>query len=292
MRIDTNRAGPRKALATHIAAGNDRSHPVNWSGNCTDPELIFVAGHPDEFDVIKGNDNRCIVWAWVRCRKCPPCLHHRSIMWSCRGSQEIAESKRTWFGTLTLAPEHRVRGEIFAERLARTNGSDWSSLTKEERTALAGEHWANDLTRYIKRLRKKHAFRYLLVVEPHKDGTPHWHILIHETGPPIRKEALKDQWELGFTRWKLVPTDDPRPAFYVCKYLAKSKVARIRASFRYGRAPSALPREALRLADGLTPGEVASTLKPGPKNASRKMILKKNDDENLQSFELRNPPER
>src|SRR3546814_2282418 len=45
--------------------------------------------------------------------------------------------------------------------------------------------------------------RYLLVVEPHDDGFPHFHILMHEQDSPVRKALLEEQWRSGFSHWRL-----------------------------------------------------------------------------------------
>lgn len=88
---------------------------------------------------------------------------------------------------------------------------------------------------YIKRLRKKARFRYLVVVEAHESGLPHVHFLLHEThDAPVRHAALKAQWPHGFIDAKLVEPSDTRAAAYVSKYLSKSVLARVRASERYG----------------------------------------------------------
>src|SRR3546814_836309 len=78
--------------------------------------------------------------------------------------------------------------------------------------------------------------RYLLVVEPHDDGFPHFHILMHEQDSPVRKALLEEQWRSGFSHWRLVKNEDPRSVYYACKYLTKSHQTRVRASRRYGQA--------------------------------------------------------
>jgi hypothetical protein len=81
--------------------------------------------------------------------------------------------------------------------------------------------------------------RYLLVAEAHKTGLPHYHLLIHEYSEsrPIRARHLKEQWRLGFSSVKLVAQDEGnRRGGYVTKYLAKSAIARVRASVGYGHS--------------------------------------------------------
>lgn len=94
-----------------------------------------------------------------------------------------------------------------------------------------------EIDRYLKRVRKSGApFRYLLVSEAHKDGFPHFHLLVHEAALPLTKRLLESNWRLGYSQFRLVNNSDPRSAFYVCKYLAKSAQTRVRASKGYGRA--------------------------------------------------------
>ena len=49
----------------------------------------------------------------VPCRKCPACLKQRANHWRRRATTEIHVSMRTWFATLTLAPD---RAHYFLER--------------------------------------------------------------------------------------------------------------------------------------------------------------------------------
>src|SRR3546814_7109724 len=77
---------------------------------------------------------------------------------------------------------------------------------------------------------------FLLVVKPHDDGCPHFHILMHEQDSPVLKALLEEQWRSGFSHWRLVKNEDPRSVYYACKYLTKSHQTRVRASRRYGQA--------------------------------------------------------
>lgn len=144
---------------------------------------------------------------------------------------------RTWFGTLTLKPGIRARLELLAHSAAAKAGQDWDSLPPDERWAWKVRQCQEALTRYLKRVRKESgaALRFVLVAEGHKDGTPHFHVLIHETlvDRPVRKRTLQGQWsKLGFSSWKLV--EGSEASSYVAKYLAKDFRARVRASLHYG----------------------------------------------------------
>ena len=93
-----------------------------------------------------------------------------------------------------------------------------------------------EVTRYLKRVRKESGarVRYLLVAERHKSGQPHLHIMVHEADQerPVRYATLANQWKLGFVHFKLA--QDTKTAAYVCKYISKALLARVRASLRYG----------------------------------------------------------
>lgn len=132
-----------------------------------------------------------------------------------------------------------------------------------------------EITKYLKRIRKERgAFRYLLVAERHMAnpqsevfGRPHFHVLLHEVegsalvlphewqphkGPCVARckygdkplihkkdgeahdEAfVRTQWPYGYTT--LIRCFDARSALYVCKYVSKDPMARVRASQRYGK---------------------------------------------------------
>lgn len=174
----------------------------------------------------------------VRCRKCPECLRHKRRLWTARGIDEVRTSMRTWFGTLTVSPERRFQAKLMADKreALRGNGS-LSSLTSVERTRAIASVLNPEVTRWLKRVRKQSGanLRYLLVCEPHKDGFPHFHLLLHERGQPVTKRVLESQWTYGHSHWRLVPTGEVAQVGYVCKYITKSAQTRIRASRHYGQ---------------------------------------------------------
>lgn len=158
----------------------------------------------------------------TKCRKCHNCLDDRAKEWRSRAFWELQRSPRTWFATYTIAPDYRV---VFA---CRAKSDDFKPIYNEI---------SKEFTKYIKRLRKAgFKFRYVLVAEAHKDGFPHLHALIHENSvlSPIPKRELAARWPFGYTTFKLA---DKKSAFYICKYLSKAVLARVRASQRYGQPP-------------------------------------------------------
>lgn len=155
-------------------------------------------------------------------------------MWRERAKEEIRQANRTWFATLTVSPENHYRMQCEGLRRLEERSVDIKTLSQEE--VFSAEHKAltRELTLFLKRVRKvsRAKLRYLLVVERHKSGYPHYHLLIHEHGVKVTYRQLAAEWKLGFTQFKLIADD--RAAAYVAKYLSKSNDGRVRASIRYG----------------------------------------------------------
>jgi len=156
---------------------------------------------------------------WLMCKKCPQCREHRRKTWAKRATVETVASPRTWMITLTLGDGARFK------------------ISQDD--SLLGK-W---FTKYMKRVRKeaKAKLRFFMVVEKHKDGTPHVHALIHETEGRVLWRTLHDQWfdNHGFFEGHLV-RDARHAGKYVSKYLSKDlDVRRVRASIRYGKKNNA-----------------------------------------------------
>lgn len=170
----------------------------------------------------------------VRCRKCGKCLAARAAHWRLRSYAETKRASRTWFGTLTLSPGEQFKAISAARVHLAAQRLDFDALSPADQFGERHRQINLLLTKYIKRVRKSEGvpIKYLLVAEAHKSGAPHYHVLIHEQAGPVRHRVLQSQWVHGFSNWKLVR--DERAASYVCKYLAKSALARVRASKKYG----------------------------------------------------------
>lgn len=167
---------------------------------------------------------------------CDCCRRLKAALWTARAQSEVQTGLRNWFGTLTLSPgEHHQIVSRCRLRLAR-GGTDFDALSKEEQFSERMTELGSEVTRWMKRVRKESGapLRYLLVAEAHKSGLPHLHILIHELSPgaPVRYRTLSTQWKLGFVKFNLV--EGMKAARYVCKYISKSAMARVRASLHYG----------------------------------------------------------
>lgn len=165
---------------------------------------------------------------------------------------------------------------------APTGAKTWDQLTPEEHFRLTTIEASKEVTKYLKKVRNYRRdrwraeindlwllhgwpkrvvaqmrrsgffgeeppaskFRYYLTAEAHKSGNPHFHIVFHENDSlELLHDQLSCKWELGFTKFKLVK--DKRGAEYAAKYLAKTKMARVRASIGYGRSED---RTVLRVA--------------------------------------------
>lgn len=214
----------------HIVGSAD----ADYSGNCCSPVLIPKTGVPSVIGWLNGKEEKVHnVDIRVRCRKCPDCLKARAHHWRMRALNEIANSNRTWFGTLTLRPEEQFRAMAKARQTLKRGGTNWEHLTSAEHFTETCREIVPDLQRYLKRIRKHAAgVRFLAVFEPHKSGQPHIHMLVHETKDSVRHRRLA-AWPLGFTKFNLVAQNDTRAAHYVSKYLVKSLYRPI-ASLHYG----------------------------------------------------------
>lgn len=175
----------------------------------------------------------------VPCRKCASCLKRRTYVWRQRCVNEMRTAARTWFGTLTASPDVHFLWECMLAHDLRQRAVNWDRLDQDEQFLERARVGSKEVTKFFKKLRARTEapLRYFLVVEPHKSGRPHWHVLLHEldAAQPVRKAELRDCWAHGFSQWKLVDADDAvKTARYVAKYLTKSMQARVRASIDYG----------------------------------------------------------
>lgn len=197
----------------------------------------------------------------VPCRKCDRCLRKRARLWTLRAITEVQSAPRTWFGTLTLRPRAhqtmvaRARVRIarnksyVGEKVSKTTGEcfpkflpdDFDALSEGQQFLLRHREINVEITKYLKRIRKasETPFRYICVLEKHKTGLPHYHLLVHEmVEGSVKSDDLASKWELGIEYWRVVEEAEKKDtASYVCKYLSKANEARVRASLRYGSPP-------------------------------------------------------
>lgn len=218
----------------HVSPGH-----VQWNiaGRCSEPRGVEVAS--SSMDLIARNK---LTWVElkVRCRKCPNCARFRSAMWRDRARTEIALWPVSYLGTLTLTPDEQYRSLLIAQQSLAEQAVRIDELSEaeifRERCSVIGE-W---FTLYMKRVRKALGtpMRYLLVAEAHRSGLPHLHVLLHECERYSQDawdtfSVLKSQWPHGHCTFNGIERD-MRASYYVCKYLSKSALARVRASRFYG----------------------------------------------------------
>lgn len=198
------------------------------SGDCSDPR--FVSKEARLMDSSSDTLDLAAVGLYVRCRQCPECLAQSRSMWTARSFVEVRRASRTWYATFTFGKDFRNRYPV-SERI---------NPAKRE------------LTLALKRLRKKvgaSKFKYIAVFEEHQDGTPHIHMLIHETDPTTRISwrQINEIWhKIGFHSTTLVDESVNMPIGYLLKYIQKDKKTRIRASKDYGLLPEDEREQALK----------------------------------------------
>lgn len=242
LRIYTNRE-----VVARIKYDNLSRQGARGQFDCLRPVPLHLVGLPGLLDP----DSRITAETVGRCRRCENCMRHRARLWTARAIDEVKSSQRSWFGTLTLHPDHAFRFRLLAERtINRRASKPYSELTETERTCAIAREANAELTRWLKRVRKNSGslLRYLLVCEPHKSGVPHWHILLHEHEGRATKRVLEKAWRIGISHWRLV--EGVKPAAYVCKYLTKTLQMRPRASGQYGTAGVVLYTERLLQSKG------------------------------------------
>lgn len=263
MRVHTSRQSVGRLRYDAMAEGS----PVGmYAGSCTDPREIFAVGRPDEFLVrFCGQREASLAHTmYVRCRKCPDCLAHRARLWTARGIDETKLSARTWFGTLTLAPDRQTWARYSAHANLQRGGWGPEEFGDGELFRKSIEVINPEITRFLKRVRKVNPFRYMLVTEQHKSGLPHFHCLIHEYAGTLTKRVLEDKWRYGHSHFRLIPEGNEQMVGYVAKYLAKSLLTRVRASEDYGQGSKALITERINAATRALANAREAVVRPDP----------------------------
>lgn len=290
----------RRLCAKALASGATRTSvtTLEWdlAGQCQSPVSAELCARPEANDASSGiwdPASRAKYYHWspgrpqtmilrltTKCRKCDRCRSARGALWRARAITEFRNAPRNWMGTLTLCPERRMQVVAGARRdFKLATGLDLDLEPLDVQLGAYHKICNREITLSLKRLRVKNpSFRYLCVLEQHKDGSPHYHVLLHETAvdAPIRKDQhLRAFWAWGFSKWKLC-NNSPAAASYVAKYLAKSSAARVRASIRYGDPPDIILPSLLNMerlgwiADPLKGKQTikCSVQKPDPKEKS------------------------
>lgn len=228
----------RRSSEWRFAQKNTGGDAASLSGDCEAPVTRLMRGAADPLFVRLGleQERHIVVDIEVRCRKCPACNRARRRHWALRAQAEVSKANRTWFGTLTLAPEYQFRCVALARSTLARSGVRYDDLSPDEAFKERVRPLTAELQRYLKRLRKSHAgLRHMVVVERHKSGDPHLHLMLHETLGPIRHKQLTAKWDWGFSKFNLVAEGGSSKAVgYVTKYLTKDLNHRVISSLRYG----------------------------------------------------------
>ena len=194
------------------------------------------------------SDGRAVLKLYGRCRNCPNCLEHRKRLWIARARAEVERTPgRVWFATVTCKPQVREFLGEGARYLALRDRRKPGALTPEEQRRYLARVMYREVQLFLKRLRKGFGkklpgrFRYLCVIEPHKDGHPHAHFLFHETEPYcLQERAFRHHWRRnGFAQAELARGGGGVEA-YLAKlgdYITKDASMFVRASTYYGRGP-------------------------------------------------------
>jgi hypothetical protein len=180
---------------------------------------------------------------WARCRACEACREHVRQLWVARAVAELRLCRgRSWFVTLTVRPVQRDLILYQAIQQAKNRSVNWHELPAEDRSKRLFRTFYAEVQKYLKRVREelrvkgKRRLRFLCTVEPHKDGFPHAHLLIHEESfADANERVLRNKWwRMGQAKVRLVRNSQDA-ALYVSKYVAKD-AGIIRGSKLYGRS--------------------------------------------------------
>lgn len=217
---------------------------INAAGRCMRPKLVTIA-HSNVYGRRFAHEkifNASMFWDIdVACRQCDACRETRKRLWTARAIRETKAAQRTWFGTLTMSPHHRMRCLNTARHRFAKSG-DFETLAEPDQFRRLCAEWNLEITLWLKRIRERSeaTIRYLLVFEKHQSGDPHVHFLMHQIGElrPVTKRQIRREWQCGITHARLLPEGDLKHVFYTCKYIQKQALNRIRASRFYGDPPA------------------------------------------------------
>ena len=183
-----------KGLGRGLEQTGDTSFVWDLAPGCQRPVEVHLDGAPAVLKAgrhVRAKTGRPLgLTLKTKCRKCSDCLRRRRNLWAYRAQEELKLSARTWFATLTFAPDFHALMRYRASARLADRGVNIDVLPSDDvGTEVAAEYRA-EITKYFKRVRKNTGapLRYILVQEQHKSGLPHFHALIHETDPdnPVR----------------------------------------------------------------------------------------------------------
>lgn len=219
--------------------------------------------------VAKGTKHPVWLTRHTRCRECANCQQAHAAYWVTRCAPEVTQSVRSWFGTLTFSEEALYKAKCRAVLRLSRGGTDYDALSERVRFSELLVECNKELTKYLKRVRKQTGarLRFIAVAElGEQTQRLHFHMLLHECevmSGNMKNDVLQPQWadftvwRLAYPRWwskrerRWIDATPTQAAWYVCKYITKSPMARVRASVRYGKQSQAAPaRVGLALPEG------------------------------------------
>lgn len=163
----------------------------------------------------------------------------------------MALGGRAWMLTCTVSPQQR---ELMVGRAYAAAGAP-AAWSEDEKFLAAAPVVKREFHLMVKRIRKQtglqaNEFRYMGIIEKHKDGFPHLHAVLIETGTDckLQQRVIRGQWHMGHSMAKVIkgePEDAGRVASYVAKYVTKEALTRLMCSTGWGTGhPPAYPVEA------------------------------------------------
>lgn len=84
-----------------------------------------------------------------------------------------------------------------------------------------GDQVQKHLVSYFKSLRNKCEFDYITVIEPHKNGSFHAHILLKFNSPPAKNKFLKEKWKHGHSKVEKVKNINALAHYFTSEKKAK-----------------------------------------------------------------------
>ena len=234
-------------VTVHSEDGRDgrrRFHAAaRFAGRCLQPICLRQS---QETRLLDGTFADQICDTIARCRKCKACRMKRRTEWAARMVTENLLAERTWFVTLTIAPDWRYA--LICRAMAHP---EWKHMSPAAQKLREWTEFGKEITAYLKRLRinaerraeangeARPVLRYSLVGElhkPDKKGDQYWHahILIHERAGRVSKREIQGAYTIGITEASLL-RDPVKGGRYAAKYLSKSMDVRVRASLHYGK---------------------------------------------------------
>lgn len=169
---------------------------------------------------IAGEASRRYIDMVVPCRTaCAVCLGKRRWRYEHMMARAMlygyARGGRAWFGTLTMASSFRPRVEAEAlneMRLKEGEAMLWHNLPPHRVDAYRARAFNAYLRLWWDRIKKavppegRQSLHLFKVVEWHKDGFPHAHVVIVENDPDFRlpHELLRSEWRLVLPRKRAV----------------------------------------------------------------------------------------